>query len=104
MKQEIKAQCLLEGEEARLWQLLRNKRHFLESALRLVYKDEAIKDFFFKEVTVTEPIQRKPSVAISTAIKKPQIQVAPLDSTTEVETEPEPVADTEGQDDSAIDW
>lgn len=100
MKQGIRAQCLLEGEEARLWQLLRNKTHFLGSALRLIYKDEAIKDFFFKEVTVAEPIRKKPSVAVSTAIKKPQIKVAPLDST----TEPEPVTDTEGQDDSAIDW
>lgn len=103
MKHEIKAQCLLEGEEARLWQLLRNKRHFLESALRLIYKDKAINDFFFKETTVAEqPIKRKSSV--STAVKKPQIQVAPLDSTTEVETEPMPVADAEGQDASNIAW
>ena len=104
MKQEIKAQCLLEGEEARLWQLLRNKRHFLESALRLIYKDETIKDFFFREVAVEEPIRRKSSVPVSTAVKKPQIQAIPLDSTTEVETEHEPVADAEGQDASSIAW
>jgi hypothetical protein len=78
MKKEIKAQCLLEGEEARLWQLLRNKRHFLESALRLIYKDETINDFFFKESPTEEAAHKAGTVKQQSKVEKQDSNAEPI--------------------------
>lgn len=45
----IKAQLTLTGEEAHLYGLLKNKKHFLESALTLIHKDENLRDIFFNK-------------------------------------------------------
>jgi len=49
MKDIIKAQIKLVGEEARLWRLLKNKKNFVEAILKRTYKDDNLKDLFFND-------------------------------------------------------
>lgn len=67
MKKNV--QITLDGEDASLYHLIKNKKQFMSSALKLFYKDEQLKMIFFNEDCQTED---KPSASHSqevTAVK-----------------------------------
>jgi len=71
----IKAQIKLEGEDARLWRLLKNKKNFVEAILKRTYKDDNLKDLFFNDVP--NEVKEKPAVERKLA-KDDDIIIPPL--------------------------